>query len=61
MDVLVCAECREWSDHEARGWTAFIGEDVDGLGLPEVVIFCPDCATTHFDYTPRRRESERDE
>ena len=50
MDVLVCAECRKRSDHEARGWAAFIGEDVDGLEPPSVVIFCPDCATTEFDY-----------
>jgi hypothetical protein len=41
--VLVCAECGDESDQEARGWRAYLGDD------DSVTVFCPACSTREFD------------
>jgi hypothetical protein len=37
--ILVCEECREASDEEARGWIALLAEDVHGLEPMSVAVF----------------------
>jgi len=49
--VLVCEECGCSSDERAVGWTAFLGEDPDGLEPSCVGVFCPVCAERDFGYT----------
>jgi hypothetical protein len=48
MDVLVCEECGEWSDHEARGWAGYIVQQIEGDEPPSVLVFCPECAAGKF-------------
>jgi hypothetical protein len=45
---LVCEECLEESDEEARGWTAYLGDDAEGLEPTSVITFCPECARVEF-------------
>ena len=40
---LVCAECEATSNHDAKGWRAYLDVDRD------VAIYCPDCAEREFD------------
>jgi hypothetical protein len=58
MDVLVCEECGAWSDHEARGWTGYIAQEVDGDGSTSVLIFCPECAALEFGNRERDDDAE---
>jgi hypothetical protein len=47
---LLCEECLEESDEQARGWVALLAEDVDGLEPMSVAVFCPECARVEFGY-----------
>ena len=40
--ILVCVECGEESEEDARGWRAFLTVD-DELGT-----YCPDCTREEF-------------
>jgi len=45
--TLVCLECEEHADDEARGWEAHRC-DVDDDGENEILVYCPDCAVREF-------------
>jgi hypothetical protein len=47
--VLVCAECGVAGDGGMRGWRAYRADDLeDDEDVPEVLIFCRDCAEREF-------------
>jgi hypothetical protein len=54
--LLICGECGCASDELGRGWTAFTGEDPDGLEPTSVVIMCPVCAALEFEWRPEAAE-----
>ena len=45
-------ECGTWSDHEARAWTGYVVQEIEG-DEPSVLIFCPECAAEEFDHRSR--------
>ena len=45
--TLVCVECEDQADAQARGWEAHIC-DLDDDGQDELVVFCPRCAQREF-------------
>ena len=45
---LRCVECGAIADVEARGWRAFIAHNPDEDELPEIAVYCPDCAEREF-------------
>lgn len=53
--TLVCEQCLEESEQEARGWIALLAEGVHGLEPMSVAVFCPECARVEFEY---RTEAE---
>jgi hypothetical protein len=57
--LLVCEECGCVSDDDARGWSAYLAEDVEGVAPTSVATFCPECAAEEFGYSIRAAD-ERD-
>jgi hypothetical protein len=55
--LLICGECGCASDEHARGWTAFAGEDPEGLEPTSVVIMCPVCAALEFEWRPEAADT----
>ena len=58
---LRCQECGCTSDAQARGWAAFVADDLDesdetdGSDTPTIVIvYCPVCAAAEFEYRHER-------
>jgi hypothetical protein len=41
---LVCAECGQIAEAEARGWRAHLVWADEGPPRDELVLLCPDCA-----------------
>jgi hypothetical protein len=47
VHVLVCQECRDFSDERATGWRGYRIDDSDENG-PELAFYCPRCAEREF-------------
>jgi hypothetical protein len=45
--AIVCLECEEHTNDEARGWEAH-RYDVDDDGADEILFYCPACAVREF-------------
>jgi len=45
--TLVCVECSERADREARDWEAHLC-DLDDDGDNDLLVYCPDCAAREF-------------
>ena len=50
--MLRCQGCRCTSDH-GPGWVAMLGRDVEELGEPSVLLFCPPRAARVLGYESR--------
>jgi hypothetical protein len=46
--VLVCQECRDFSDERAEGWRGYRIDDRDKTRPPELLFYCPRCAERAF-------------
>jgi hypothetical protein len=49
--VLYCEECGCCSD-TGRGWIGQIAFDPEDGEPPKVIVFCPPCAASEFEYRP---------
>jgi hypothetical protein len=53
--VLTCEECRTAARGRARYWIAVLVPPEERRAPPEVVVYCPRCAETHFQFFSRHR------
>ena len=50
--MLYCEECGCCSGDLGKGWAAFVCYDPDELDPPTLIVYCPPCAASEFEYRP---------